>query len=789
MPGLAAVVIGSLAVGIGDNTVVFSWMQSVVLNPVAGVPRAGELHLIEPRTDAGTYPGVSWLEYRDLRERLRTVEPPIAFTMVPLYIGERGRVERGNGLLVSGNYFQALGLTPSTGRFFRPDEASTPGAAPVAVISHDYWQTRFAGAPSAIGAHVRINGADLTIVGVAPRGFKGTIMRLSFDVWLPATLAPVVLNNARALDDRSSRGYTVIARLARGATRGDAQAELDGVMRQLALAYPQSNRNVQAEVLTFWRAPRGPQRFLAASLAVLQGLMLLLLLAVCGNTANLILARASARHREMSVRLALGASRWRVARLMLTESLLLALPGGALGAALAVWGTTILASAPPLRVRGIAVSFDTTVDLTSLAFALSLAAVSGLLFGLAPSIQLARLDAQTTLRTGGGTPPRSRLRAALIAVEVAVAMSLLLAAGLFLRSFMATRTEDTGFRRDGVLLAGFDLSGRNVTESGARAFAATLLDRLQALPSIESASIASSVPLDIHGMPMRFFTLEGRARDDDAPDQALTNTVAPGYFRTMKIPILMGRDFTDLRAAADPAEVIVNEAFVRRYLDGAEPLGRRIEVRGRTCVITAVARNSLYDAFGEPPTPIMYFSFRDRPSLVGDIHVRVRAGAETAAAADIRRIVRDIDPELPIYDVRTLNDHIESNLILRRIPARMFSVLAPLLLLLAAGGIYAVASYAVSLRTADIGVRLALGATTGRLVAQIVGEHLAIVGAGALAGWIAALGFVMDVLDAPIDVPVFAGVPALLLVVAALAAWAPARRAARVDPLIALRAE
>lgn len=788
-PALAAVVVGSLAVGIGANGVVFSWIQAVVFNPIDAAPRASALYLVEPKTETGLYPGVSWLEYRDLRERLGALDDLLAFRMLPLYVGESGRVERATGLLVSGNYFGALALAPAAGRFPRADEVATPGSAPVVVISYDYWQTRFAGSAGALGQSVRVNGTPLAIVGVAPRGFKGTVMRLTFDLWIPATMAPVLADGSRELEDRGTRGYTVAGYVASGRSAPQAQADVDLAMRQLAQAYPQTNRAVTAEVLPLWRSPRGPQRLMAASLGVLQVIMLLLLLTVCGNTANLVLARASARQREMSIRLALGAGRWRVASLLLSESLILATAGAVLGAAIAAWGTGLLGALPPLRVRGIPVSFETHVDAMTLAFSIALGLGCGLVFGLAPALQLSRLDAHQTLRAGAAGQPRSRVRNTLMAVEVALASMVLIAGGLFLQQFAATRHEDPGFRRDGVLLAGYDLSGRNLDDAAAGRFAATLLDRLRAVPRIESAAIASSVPLDIHGLPSRFFTLEGRARSDDGLDEALTNTVTPGYFAVMGLPILSGRDMADLQDTAAPPQVAVNEEFVRRFSDNRSVLGRRVTTRGRAYTIVAVVRNSLYNAFGEPPTPILYFSYRERPSLTGEIHLRARNGADTTVAADVRRIVREIDPDLPVYDVRTLSDHIEANLIFRRIPARMFTVLAPLLLLLAAGGIYAVVAYAVSLRTAEIGVRLALGATTGRVMAQLVREHLTVVAVGALAGWLVAFAIVIDILSGRLDPLVFGGVPVLLLGVATAASWWPARRVCAIDPLMALRAE
>jgi len=789
MPALAAVVIGSLGVGIGANTIVFSWIQAVVISPVPGIRHGSDLQLVEPKSDTGMYPGMSWLEYRDMRDQLRSFDGLIAFRMIPLYVGESGRVERSTGVLVSDNYFSALGVVPAAGRFLRPEEVETPGGPPVVVISYDYWQTRFAGSPDVLGRTVRVNGTDLAIVGVAPRGFRGTVMMLTFDFWMPATLAPTLLPGSRDLVDRGTRDFTATGVLSHGASRAQAQSDVDLVMRRLAQAYPQSNRTLGGEVIPFWQSPRGPQRLMAASLAILQAIMILLLLAVCGNTANLVLARASARQREMGVRLALGAGPWRVARLLLAENLLLALSGAALGGVIAMWGTGLLSSMPPMRVRGIPISFETHLDELSLAFTALVGVACGLVFGLAPALQLARLDPQATLRAGASAPTRSGLRNTLMAVEVALATVVLVAGGLFLRNFMATRHEDPGFRRDGVLLAEYDLTGRNPRDSSVAAFTAALLDRVRALPSVESAAIAVSVPLDIHGLPMRYFTLEGRARSDDALDEALTNTVTPGYFAVMGLPLVAGRDFADLRDTAAPAQAIVNQEFVHRYGDGADLLGRRIEMRSRAFTIVGVVRNSLYNAFGEPPTPIIYVSLRDRMSPTGDLHVRWRAGAFATIAGDLRTIFRDLDPDLPVYDIRTLSDHIEANLIFRRIPARMFSVLGPLLVLLAAIGIYAVVAYAVSLRTAEIGVRMALGATGRRLVAQFVGEHLLVVAVGALAGWVVAFAIVVNVMGVAMDVAVFAGVPALLVAVGALAAWWPARRVSRVDPMLALRAE
>ncbi len=788
MPVLAAVIVVSLAVGIGVNTTIFSWIQLILFQPLPGVSGASNFVMVEPRSETGGYPGASWLEYRDLQTQVPALRELVAFQMVPFNVGETGQTERTFGQLVSGNYFSALGLKPAAGRFIRPEEVERPGTEPVVVISYDYWQTRFGGALAALGQKVRVNGRDLIVIGVAPRQFQGTNVPLKFDLWAPATLAPALLGGTRNLEDRSIRAFSLMGMLSPGATREEAQAQFSTAMAQFARDYPDASAGIGGEILPFWKAPRGPQRLLMGGLAILQGVMLLLLLAVCGNTANLMLARGSVRQREMAVRVALGAGRWRIISLVLSENMLLALLGAGLGAAIAVWGTTALRLAP--MIGAFPILFQTRVDEFTLAFAILLGVGCGLLFSAAPAVHLARLDPQEALRSSSNTPPRSRARKVLMGVEVGLAMVVLIAAALFLESFRSASHTDPRFRPEGVLLAAYDLSTRNPDDAYERDFAARLLERLRTLPDVEAAAIATNVPLDLHGIPARSFTVQGRVRTEAGQDRAISNTVTPGYFKVMAIPLVEGNDFADMRDRAAPAQAIVNEEFVRGYLNGATAIGRRIQTRAGSFVIIGVARNSVYDAFGEPTQPAVYFSYRDLPSSQGEIHLRTRGGNETALASEARAVLRDLDPMLSLYDVRTFSQHIERNLYLRRIPARMFVVLGPLLLGLAAIGIYAVVSYAVSRRTREIGVRLALGATSGRVVRQIIRENLGVIARGAAIGWLLALAIsVHAITKGRVNLPVFIGVPAILSGVATLACWIPARRASRIDPMAALRHE
>ena len=790
-PGLAAVVIVSIGVGIGVNTTVFSWLQAVTLKPLPGVTNGSSFFTVEPKSDAGTYPGVSWLEYHDLDQRLGAFDDLLAFRMAPMSVGDSSRTERAYALLVSGNYFQVLGLRPAAGRFIDPEEVDQAGGEPVVVISHDYWETRFARDPSAVGRRLRVNEHELTITGVAPEGFQGTVMGLQFDLWVPATMAPALMAGSRELEDRGQRGYSVMGRLRATATEAQALTEASAAMQDLATAFPQSNANIGVEIRPYWRSPRGPQQMITAALGILQAVMLLVLLAVCGNTANLVLARATSRQREVGVRLALGAGPAGVMRLLVAENLLLGVLGAALGIVIAWWGTEALRAMP--AYGAFPVKFQTSVDGWGLLFAVTLGIGAGLLFGAAPAIQLARVDPQRALRAGSQSAGRSTMRDALMALQAGLALLVLIVAGLFFQGFVETRETDPGFKTEGLLLATYDLSGRPAPADGCEncvsQFATRLLERLRAVPGIDSVALASAVPLDIHGLPLRSFTVEGRAQVQQAPDRALSNTVSNDYFKVMGVPIVEGRDFADMSDTTLGPQVMVNQEFVRRFIDG-EVVGRRIEFRERTYTIAGVVRDSTYETFGEPPTPAMFFAFRDRPSIVAEIHLRARPGMEVTFAAEIQRAVRELDGSLPVYNIRTMAEHVDRNLWLRKIPARMFLIIAPLLLALVSMGIYAVVSYTVAHRTAEIGVRIALGATADRVVRQIVKETMIVIAVGITLAWVIALMVDLHLFAGGTgDLPMMMGVPLLLLVVAAVACWLPARRATLVDPLVALRSE
>ena len=786
MPLVSAVVVVSLGLGIGANTTVFSWLQMVRWKPLPGVANAATLQALEMRAESGVYLGTSWPAYRDLEPTVGSFAWLIASRSTPVTTGDAPAIERAAALLVSGNYFQALGLTPAAGRLLVPADVSVPGREPVAVIAHDYWRTHHGSDPAAVGRRLVVNGRTVTIVGVAPPRFQGTTLGLAFDLWLPATMSGVLVEGSRELVDRSQRGYTVLGRLRDGATPAAAARELDARLSDLARAYPETDGGLRAELHDFNDPPRGPQRLISGVLALLQGLMLLVLLAVCGNVANLLLARASVRQHDFGVRLSLGAPRLRIARLVLLEALALAAAGTAIGVALALWGTQALrageiSGAMPIR-------FQTEIDGIGLAVAIALGIASAVLAAATPVWLLIRMDPQDALRTAVRRASRSPLRETVMGIQVALALLVLVVAGLFFQRFQEGTGLDPGFRAEGIQLAAYDRTGRDASRERNRLFASQVLDTLRALPGVEAASLAVAVPLDIHGLPTRTFALEGRAVIGQ-PERALANVVTPGYLATMGIPLVEGADFAALDDTSAPPQAIVNQAFAARYAPGGVLIGRRIIADDAAYVIVGVARTSTSDAFGEAPTPLVLYSYRDRPRATAQMHVRVRPGRESAVVPAIRRAVAALDPAVPVFDTRTLPEHIARNLVLRRVPARMFLVLGPLLLALSAIGVYAVVDFGVSQRTAEIAVRLALGASATEVIRRIVIEALAVVGIGV--GGASLIAIAVDlhlVRGGARDVPVLVGVPLLLIGVGAVAAWLPARRASRVSPARVLRA-
>lgn len=787
-PGLSLVVVVSLAVGIGANTVVFSWLKSALLRPLPGV--TAPVWLLETRDDAGNYGFTSWLEYKDLREMLPSFERIAVQRMRPLNLGDPERDARVFSEFVCENFFPVLGVRPQLGRFFRPDEVAQPGAAPVVVLSHDFWQRHFGGAADVLGRTLTLNHRTVTVIGVAPRGFHGGFNNLAFDLWVPLTFSTELVPATDELTQRTNRPYVMLARLKPGVTPGRARGELGAAARQMIAAYPETNKGLHYDLLPVWRSPRSGQA-VVMTLTTLEVFTMLILIVICANTANLLLARASTRQREMGVRLALGAGPGRIVAQLLVESVCLASIGAAAGLLVALWGLDALARLPV--PSSVPVRFLPELDGASLAFASLLGGVCGVAFGLAPALQLARGDVCDALRSGRGTVGgRSRMRDVLVAVEVGVALVVLVLAGLFLKSFRNAIHADPGFQPNRVMLAQVDLAARGYDATRGRSFLNQALERIAALPGIEAASLATDVPLTLGGVGARVVALEGR--EDDASRKAATYFVSAGYFATMGIPFVAGSDLAAHARPDLPLDAVVNETMAHRFWPEQSPVGRRFGVNGATYVVAGVVRDIRVVQLNEPARPVAWLTARTYAVLTPTFHVRVAAGDPRAVVPLLRTAITQLDPEVSLLDVRTLAQHVDNNLVVQRLPAQLLAVLGPMALALAAIGLYAVLAYAVAQRTQEIGVRLTLGATRLSVVQLMMWQSMRAVAIGGAVGWgvACAVSWIMRGLFIGVsffDPLICVGVPVLLLGVALLACWLPARRAADVDPMSALRTE
>jgi len=787
-PFLTAVIILSLTLGIGTNTVVFSWLKHAVLSPLPGV--TAPVLLLETKDDTGHDVGTSWLEYRDLVDLLPSFRLLAAQRIRQLNLGDADSGTRLYAELVSANFFAVLGIEPQLGRFFLAGEATQPGSAPVAVISHAFWQNHFQGASDVVGRPLRLNNLVFTVIGVTPQGFRGGFNSLAFEVFVPATMAARLVPASGELRNRENRPYVMLAQLQPGATPAQAQGELAAAARHLIATHPGTNRGLGFELLPVWRSPRGGV-IVVATLVTLQAFAALILIVVCANTANLLLARASTRTREIGVRLALGAGPGRILRQLLGESVLIALLGAAGGFLLALWGVDLLKLIP--LPDGLPIHITLELDWTSFLYTTGLGTVCGLAFGLVPALQLVRADVVHSLRGGRGmTGRRNRLRDALVGMEIAVALIVLVVGGLFLKSFRNALHANPGFDADRVLLLGLDFGGRGYNAQTGGALLDDLLQRLKTLPGVAGASAANIVPLDLRGIPTGVISIQGREFDPNR--RILYYRVTSGYFATLGIPLVAGTDLAPGQRTDRLRDAVINDEMARRYWPGEDPVGHRFEVDGSTYVIAGVARTPKLERMNESPRPAAWLSMRSRFVSLPFLQIRTMGGDPRTLLPAVRETIRQLDPELVTLDPRSLTQHIKSNLFADRIPAQMLLVLAPLALALAAIGLYAVVAYAVAQRTQEIGIRLALGATPHKIVGYMLWQSMHVVLISCLVGWCFAFAAGWFLHSRLVGVSagdplIYAGMPALLLIVALLACWLPARRAAWVDPLIALRAE
>src|SRR5216684_2944056 len=794
-PGFTLTVVMTLALGIGANATIFTWIKAILLAPLPGMERPDELVEIWGATRHNSALSTSYLDYIDFRDRNTALSGVVAHQILALNMSCGGKPERVRGAVVSGNYFDVLGIKALIGRTFLPEEDRTPNSHPVAVIGYGLWQRRFGSDPHVIGQKITLNEHDFTIIGVTPADFASPFAGNAIDVWTPLMMKDYVARPHFSLTDRGSRWLMVMGRLKPGATVPQAQANIAAIASHLEKEYPQTNERMGVAVYSVLQSPFSLKQDMRPPLAILMAAVGVVLLIACANVANLLLARATSRRKEIALRLALGGSRGRLVRQMLTESFVLASLGAALGLAMAFWTARSLAAfLPPYASR---VSFDTRPDAVVFAFTLGLTVITTLLFGLAPTLHASKQDLVTAMKdntaTVGRGPRKVSLRHALVITQVALSMVALISAGLFVRSLREAYKADPGFDPHGVLLASFDPFLSGYDESRGREFYRRLVERVRTVPGIQSATLARRLPLTDGGIAFANVAIDGYAPAKDEDMRLNYETVGPQYFQTMRIPFVHGRDFDERDQEGAPGVVIINETMAGRYWPGGDALGRRLKLTKDWLEIVGIAKDVKNRSLSEAPQPFLYLP------LLQDYRSNMILVARTTIDPEkmfqpVRAEVAALDPKIPIFGVKTFEEHIGISFFLQRMAATLLSIFGLLALSLAAIGLYGVMAYSVSQRTRELGIRVSVGAERRDIFKLILGQGLAISVVGLLAGLVAALGVTR--LTARLlygvsatDPVTFIVIALLLLCVTLLACYLPARRATKVDPMIALRFE
>ena len=791
-PGLTAIAIIAMGLGIGANTAIFSVVNTVLLQPLP-YEKPEQLVMIasEQRNQALDGRGAfSAPDFLDVRQRSTTLEYVATSQGTGTIITEGGDPERLLGAAVSADYFPLLRAKPILGRVFT-SEVDKPGAASVVLLSEGLWKRRFGSDPNIIGREIDLGGKTI-VIGIMPAGFKFPITDETQDFWEPLFSAAFMTQQAR--EQRANRFFQVFGRLKPGVTIEQAKADLDLLSRQIEQQFPDSNTNLIFNAVSMHEDITRNYR---SALLVLLGAVGLVLLIACANVANLLLARAAARQKEVAIRMALGASRRRIASQLLTESILLSLAGGMVGLLLASWGIKLLAAYGPADVPRL---HDVSLDRYVLFFTLGVATLTGVLFGLAPALNASKPDPGMLKESGRGISQGGRnwMRSALIVSEVALSLMLLVGAGLLINSFWRLLHTDPGFNPRGVLAVDIPLSRTTYAKPEQRSAAfQQLIGRMKSLPGVRDVSLVSNVPLTDMDIELSF-QVEGRAPYKPGEEAVADYTVAGSdYFRTMNIAVVRGRVFTDQDTANLPQVMVVSNAFVKRYFPDEEPIGRRIVFDGNdktareiVGVVADVRRNGL----DLDPQPEMYVSHLQRPERRMNVVIRTEVQDASQLAQAARAEVKAFDPNQIIWRTQTLEQLLSTSVAPRRFNMLLLGIFAGVALVLAAVGLYGVMSYSVSWRTREIGIRMALGAKRAdvlRLVVRqgmtmtLIGLALGLVGVIAMSRVLAGMLYGVS----PTDPLTFTGVSIVLLLVALLACLIPARRATRVDPIVALKTE
>jgi predicted permease len=799
-PGFTLIAMLALGLGIGANTAIFSVFNGMLWRPLPAKDPE-QLVVLASKPTAFDFPlQLSYADVKDYRELKAVFSDLAAYTPTPVNLGAQGRPERAWCELVDGNYFSMLGLHPALGRAFAPDEGWVPGKDTLMVLSYKYWQKRFGGTPGVLGQSVQVNNHAFTIIGVAPENWHGAYYFLEPDFYLPLSTIGVLDPQSDALTNRNAAFLRVLGRLQPGVTAAQAMAAADPLDRRLAQDFPESHKSISLLVLPELKARPEPGigGFMSTFSLIFMSLVGLVLLIACANVANLILARANGRRKEFATRTALGASPWRMMRQLLTETVLLSAFGGILGLLLARWAALGLMSLHiptdvPIRL------FDLHLDWHIFAFAFLAALATGMVAGLIPSLQASRTDLADTLkaggRSGGASAGHHRLRNALVISQLAVSLLLLACTGFFMRSLQNSSHVDMGFRVDHTLMLSMDLGLQGYSEERGQQFYTQLRDRVRALPGVRDAAIAQYIPMGYDTSLTNIYP-EGRVIDDKSKTEtAVDDAVQPSYFRTAGTPVIQGREFTEADSASATKVAIINDAFARKIWPSENPLGKifRTKKDGPPIQVVGVTRTGKYLFLYETPQPAVYFPLAQRYASGANLFVYTDGDPQQILPV-VREQISQLDAGLPVFGVTTMDAHVQYGkpLLPARLSAMFVGAFGLLGLVLASVGVYGVVSYSVSQRTQEIGIRTALGAqrldVLGLILKQGMGMALIGTAVGIVLSFLLFRGLSSALYGVKsTDFVTLGAVSAILMLVAFVASYVPAVRAARVDPVVALR--
>jgi macrolide transport system ATP-binding/permease protein len=792
-PGFTAVAVLTLGLGIGANVTIYSWAESWLRHPLRGVSNFDRIVTLYGSTATRANLPLSYPDFVDYRaQRPDGVDDLIAYSMLSLNMRTDGDPIRVWGQIVTGNYFDMLGVRAALGRTFTHEDDRAPDRDPVVVFSHSFWQRRFGGDPAIVGRTIVLNGHTFTVIGVAAEEFRGNEWPLALDLWVPMMMKQTVMGG-EPLTARGISWLQTMVRLKPHTTLDRAQADFNVVARTLAATYVQ-DAGRSARLYPTWRSPGAAEAALPM-LGVLGGLVAIVLLIACANVASLLLARATTRQRETAVRLALGAGRRRLVQQMLTESALLAGAGGLAGLLIAYWTVNVTeAFVPPTPYP---VQMHTSLSAATLAFTLVVSAISALAFGLAPALQGSAASVVAALKASASTvsssPGRARFRHALVVGQVAASLVLLVSASLFLRTLRNAQAADPGFSTRSGVLAAIDLAPAGYDEARGRVFFRDLLTRVREVPGVDAASLAGRVPLDFGWSGSLRAQIDGYMPAANEEIELYYNRVGSDFLRTMGIRLVDGREFTDRDTAGSIEVGVISEAVARRYFAGRNPIGGRVHVGPRIVQIVGVARDAKDSNITETPRAYLYVPVQQWHRSAMVLAVKT-AGDPASVVPALQRIVRQLDANVPLFDIRTIADHLQIVSFVQRQIATMLAVFGGLALLMAMVGLYGVIATTVAQRTAEIGMRMALGADRGNILALVLTQGLAVTLTGIAIGLAGSVGvtrlFKSQLVGvSTTDAVSFAGTTVLLVLVALAATYLPARRAARIDPLQALRQE